>query len=192
MNEQSEQSITVIGAGVIGLCCARTLQRRGYGVTVIDPLDPGMGTSYGNAGILATGSVLPEGKPGLWKRVPGMLLDPLGPLTIRPSYLAKLTPWMLRFIANTTAKRSEEISQALASIVLPGLEHYRALLDDVASDEVPIRQQGCLYLYPSAANLAAARDDIETRRQRGVALEMLSPDEVRQLVPAIGPDMAGG
>jgi D-amino-acid dehydrogenase len=192
MNDQPQPSVTFIGAGVIGLCCARTLQRRGYSVTVIDPLDPGMGTSYGNAGILATGSVLPEGKPGLWKRVPGMLLDPLGPLTIRPSYLPKLTPWMLRFIANTTAKRSEEISQALATIVLPGLDHYRALLDDVPDEDIPIRQQGCLYLYPSAANLAAAQGDIETRRRRGVEIEMLGPDEVRQLVPAIGPDMAGG
>lgn len=189
---QNQRNVTVIGAGIVGLCCARTLQRRGCSVTVIDQGEPGMGTSFGNAGILATGSVLPEGKPGLWKRVPGMLLDPLGPLTIRPGYLPQLTPWMLRFIASTTPRRVEEISQALASIVLPGLEIYRNLLDDVPEGEVPIRQQGCLYLYPDAAALAAAEADNATRRRRGVAMETLGPDEVRQLVPAIGPAMAGG
>ncbi|NQV58377.1 MAG: FAD-binding oxidoreductase, partial [Alphaproteobacteria bacterium] len=186
------RNVTVIGAGIVGLCCARALQRRGCSVTVIDRDEPGRGTSFGNAGIFATGSVLPEGKPGLWKRVPGMLLDPMGPLTIRPSYLPRLTPWMLRFIANTTSRRVEKISQALSTIVQPGLRHYAELLDDVPADQVPIRRQGCLYLYPNAADAAAAKADNVTRQRRGVALEMLGPDEVRQLVPAIGPDMAGG
>ncbi len=189
---QNRRNVTVIGAGIVGLCCARTLQRRGCSVSVIDQGEPGQGTSYGNAGIFASGSVLPEGKPGLWKRVPGMLLDPLGPLTIRLGYLPQLTPWMLRFIANTTPRRVEEISQALSTIVLPGLRHYRELLDDIPSDQVPIRQQGCLYLYPNASDAAAAKNDNATRRRRGVALEILGPDEVRQLVPSIGPDVAGG
>ncbi|MDP6833037.1 MAG: FAD-binding oxidoreductase [Alphaproteobacteria bacterium] len=192
MTEQQQRDVTVIGAGVVGLCCARTLQRRGCTVTVIDHVDPGMGTSYGNAGIFSTSAVMPEGKPGVWKKVPGWLMDPLGPLTIRPGYLPKLTPWLLRFIANTTPRRVEEISLALSSITMPGLEHYTALLDDVPSDQVPIRRQGCLYLYPNPADVAAAAPDNEVRRRRGVNLEMLGPDEIRQLLPAIGPEMAGG
>ncbi|MDP6874798.1 MAG: FAD-binding oxidoreductase [Alphaproteobacteria bacterium] len=192
MTEQQQRDVTVIGAGVVGLCCARTLQRRGCTVTVIDHVDPGMGTSYGNAGIFSTSAVMPEGKPGVWKKVPGWLMDPLGPLTIRPGYLPKLTPWLLRFIANTTPRRVEEISLALSSITMPGLEHYTALLDDMPSDQVPIRRQGCLYLYPNPADVAAAAPDNEVRRRRGVNLEMLGPDEIRQLLPAIGPEMAGG
>jgi len=135
---------------------------------------------------------MPEGKPGVWKKVPGWLMDPLGPLTIRPGYLPRLTPWLLRFIANTTPRRVEEISLALSSITMPGLEHYTALLDDVPSDQVPIRRQGCLYLYPNREDVAAAAPDNEARRRRGVNLEMLGPDEIRQLLPAIGPEIAGG
>ena len=190
--DKTQRDVTVIGAGIVGLCCARTLQRRGCTVTVIDRVDPGMGTSYGNAGIFSTSAVMPEGKPGVWKKVPGWLLDPLGPLTIRPSYLPQLAPWLLRFIANSRPRRVEEISRALSSITLPGLEHYSALLDDVPGDQLSIRRQGCLYLYPNPADVAAAAADNEIRRRRGVALEMLGPDEIRQLLPAIGPDMAGG
>ena len=189
---RDRRKVTVVGAGIVGLCCARTLQRRGCSVTVIDQGEPGRGTSYGNAGIISAGSVLPEGKPGLWKRVPGMLLDPLGPLTIRPGYLAQLTPWMLRFMANTTPRRVEQISQALATIVLPGLQHYNELLDDVPRDQVPIRQQGCLYVYPTARDVVAAAADNAARQRLGVALEILGPDEIRQLVPGISPDVAGG
>jgi D-amino-acid dehydrogenase len=94
--------VTVICLRIVGLCCARTLQRRGRTVTVIDPDEPGSGTSFGNAGLLSTGSVLPEGHPGFWKRLPKLLLDPTGPLTIRPRYLPKMLPWLLRFMASTT------------------------------------------------------------------------------------------
>ncbi len=190
MSEQ--RTVTIIGAGIIGLCCARALQRRGRTVTVIDPNEPGRGTSYGNAGILAAGSVLPEGHPGLWKRLPGLLLDRTGPLTIRPGYLPQMLPWLLRFMASTTPGRVEEISKALAAIVMPGVQHYLDLLDDVAADQVPIRRQGCLYLYPNEADVKAAEPANDARRRRGVEIEILGPDEVRQLIPAIGPDMAGG
>ncbi len=190
MNDQ--RTVTIIGAGIVGLCCARTLQRRGRSVTVIDHGEPGRGTSYGNAGILSAGSVLPEGHPGLWKRLPGLLLDRTGPLTFRPGYLPQMLPWLLRFMANTTPGRVEEISKALASIVLPGVQHYVDLLDDVPADQVPIRRQGCLYLYPRPRDVAAAEPDNAARKRRGVAVEILGPDEVRQLIPAIGPDMAGG
>ena len=59
-------------------------------MTVIDPDEPGSGTSFGNAGLLSTGSVLPEGHPGLWKRLTKLLLDQTGPLTHRPGYLHKM------------------------------------------------------------------------------------------------------
>ncbi|MBT4486296.1 MAG: FAD-binding oxidoreductase [Rhodospirillaceae bacterium] len=187
-----QRTVTVIGAGIVGLCCARALQRRGRRVTVIDSGEPGRGTSYGNAGILSAGSVLPEGHPGLWKRLPGLLLDRQGPLTIRPGYLPQMLPWLLRFMANTTPGRAEAISKALATIVLPSVEHYMALLDDVPGDQVPIRRQGCLYLYPRPQDVKAAEPDNAARKRRGVAVEILGPDEVRQLIPALGPDMAGG
>ena len=184
--------VTIIGAGIVGLCCARTLQRRGRSVTVIDPDGPGSGTSFGNAGLLSTGSVLPEGHPGLWKRLPKLLLDPTGPLAIRPSYFPQMLPWLLRFFASTAPNRVEEISKALASIILPSVQHYLDLLDDLPREKIPIRQQGCLYLYPTERDVLAAAPANEARIRRGVDVEILGSNEVRQLVPAIEPDIAGG
>jgi len=186
------RSVTIIGAGIVGLCCARTLQRRGRSVTVIDPDGPGSGTSFGNAGLLSTGSVLPEGHPGLWKRLPKLLLDPTGPLAIRPSYFPQMLPWLLRFFASTAPNRVEEISKALASIILPSVQHYLDLLDDLPREKIPIRQQGCLYLYPTERDVLAAAPANEARIRRGVDVEILGSNEVRQLVPAIEPDIAGG
>ena len=124
------EAVTVVGAGIVGLACARALQRDGRAVTVIDPGEPGGGASYGNAGILSAGSVLPEATPGLLRRVPGMLLDPLAPLAIRPAYLPRLMPFLLRMLRNATPARVEALSAALATLVLNGMESWRALLDD--------------------------------------------------------------
>ena len=76
-------SVTVIGAGIVGVSCALNLIRQGHAVTVVDRLPPGEGCSKGNAGMFSSDSYVPLSMPGdLW-RVPGWLLDPLGPLAIR-------------------------------------------------------------------------------------------------------------
>lgn len=78
--------IVVIGTGIVGACTAAWLQRDGHAVTFVDPLDAGEACSFGNAGSLSPSACLPVGMPGMWKKVPRWLLDPLGPLTVRWAY----------------------------------------------------------------------------------------------------------
>ena len=75
MSESTDTSVTVIGAGIVGICCACYLQRSGYQVTLIDREEPGMQTSFGNAGGISPGSVAPIGMPGMWQQIPGWLVD---------------------------------------------------------------------------------------------------------------------
>ena len=83
----SNGRVVVIGAGIVGTCCALFLQREGFRVTLMDHDEPGSGCSAGNAGLIHSGSVLPLATPGILRRVPGMLTDPEGPLLIRWRYL---------------------------------------------------------------------------------------------------------
>jgi D-amino-acid dehydrogenase len=187
-----KKHVTIIGAGIVGLACARALQRDGRTVTIIDPDEPGSGTSSGNAGILSMGSVLPEAMPGIMRKVPGMLLDPLGPLTIRWSYLPQLLPFLLRMLRNATPERAERTAAALATLVHRSIPSYRSLLDDGDIFDRLVRCRGCLYLYPTEANMAAAGVENDMRRRHGIRLETLDTDGVRQLVPALSASVAGG
>ena len=94
--------VIVIGAGIAGAVSAVELLRDGHQVTIIEPGPAGgeQSASYGNGGWLSPSSVLPISSPGLWKKVPGYLSDPLGPLTIRWSYLLKALPWLTRMLAS--------------------------------------------------------------------------------------------
>src|SRR5258707_13051592 len=93
----SDQTVIVIGAGIVGTATARALQRAGHGVTLLDSAEPGRSTSYGNAGFIAIDHVLPLARPSPLKRVPKMLMDRNGPLTVHPPSLPWLLPWMARF-----------------------------------------------------------------------------------------------
>jgi len=90
--------IIVVGAGIIGVATARALQRAGHGVILLDSDEPGKATSYGNAGFIAIDHVLPLARPATLKRIPRMLMDRNGPLTIHPPSLLSLLPWMVQFL----------------------------------------------------------------------------------------------
>ena len=77
--------LAIIGHGIVGCATAAWLQREGHRVTFIDPLGAGEATSFGNAG--SPSACLPVGMPGMWKKVPKWLLDPLWPLGPLPGLL---------------------------------------------------------------------------------------------------------
>ncbi|WP_237173490.1 FAD-dependent oxidoreductase [Paracandidimonas lactea] len=96
------EQVTIIGAGVVGMCTAVALRQRGVPVRVIDEREPGTGTSFGNAGLVSIDSCVPIALPGMLKNVPKWLSDAQGPLTVRPGYLPNAAPWLLKWIGSTS------------------------------------------------------------------------------------------
>ena len=182
---------TVIGAGIVGVCCACALLRDGHRVTLIDRDEPGRGCSWGNGGIVQVGASVPVATPGVLRQIPRMLLDPNGPLVIRWPYLPRLTPYLLRFIAAARPERVERNSVAIAALLDGATEAFREMLAAAGALDA-IAGTGELYVYQSKTAYRAARTAHDMRRQRGVHVEDLSADEVRQLVPAITPSVRQG
>src|SRR5258706_8931310 len=93
----SDLPVIVIGAGIVGTATARALQRAGQAAALVDSGEPGKAPSYGNAGFIAIDHVLPLARPSTLKRLPQMLMDRTGPLTVHPPSIPYLLPWMARF-----------------------------------------------------------------------------------------------
>jgi D-amino-acid dehydrogenase len=166
--------------------CALYLQRDGHAVTVIDREGPGAGASRSSAGLISSASCVPIGTPGVLRRVPAMLRDPLAPLTIRWRYLPRLAPWLLRFVRASAPARVEAIADALASLVRVAIESYRPLLAS-AGAEALVRDDGVLYTYATDASFAAAQAGLDLRIRRGMTMEILTGDAVRELEPDLAP-----
>src|SRR5262249_56151597 len=88
--------VVVVGAGVVGLSTALYLRRSGRDVVVIDPLPPPGGASFGNAGMISPDTSVPIALPGMLRKMPSWLIDPLGPLSLRPSSFPMPPPCLLK------------------------------------------------------------------------------------------------
>jgi D-amino-acid dehydrogenase len=181
-----DRRVTVIGAGVVGMACASYLQRDGREVVVVDPVPPGESCSFGNAGGMSPGAVVPLSMPGLLPQIPKWLLDPMGPLSVRPAYLPRLVPWLARFLRAGSAERVEDISMALRALHGQTFECYDPLVKS-AQIEGLIRRVGQLYVYRSEAAFHKDAPAWALRRARGVWFEELDADRIRQLEPTLAP-----
>lgn len=176
----------VIGAGIVGVSTALFLQRDGHKVTIIDERDPGEGTSKGNASIIAVESCVPMATPGVARDVPGYLTDPMGPLAIRWSYLPKIAPWLIRFIAASKPERVEEISIALRNLTFRSMAAHKTLLKEAGEPEI-IRETGWLAIFETEKKFQSYQWELELQRRRGVKFDILPAEEVRQLEPSLQP-----
>ena len=177
--------VAVLGGGIIGACAALAAQRAGWRVTLIEPGPPGgeQAASYGNGCWLSPSSVVPPAVPGLWRKLPNFLADPLGPLAIRWRYLPRAAPWLLRYLlSGWTEARVLRTGHALRALVVdaPGLH---AALAEEAGVGYLIERRGLLYIYPSRVDFQAEALAWRVRRETGVRWLEIDADELRQREP---------
>jgi len=180
----AQRQVAVVGAGIIGICCALYLQREGYKVRLFDPEGPAEGASKGNAGLIAQGSCVPNAQPGILWQVPHLVLDPLGPLTIRWSYLPQLLPWLLRFAAAARPARVEQLSQALYALYADPLGHFAPLIESAGAGQY-IRRDGRIEVYASEKAFQKAQGKLALLQRRGVRVEVLEGDKAQEVEPEL-------
>lgn len=158
----------VVGAGITGVSSAIWLQRSGCEVTLIDriePGDPGQ-TSFGNAGLLARCAVIPVATPGLLRKIPKMLFDPMQPLFLRWRYLPKLLPWVIPFLKNGEDAKMRAIAASINDLTFDTVEQHRALAQGTAAAQY-LREGPYTYIYPDKAGFDADESFHQLRSRLG-------------------------
>jgi D-amino-acid dehydrogenase len=178
------KNILVIGAGIVGCSAALWLQRDGHQVTIVDKKGPGEGASFGNASVIATESCIPVATPGILWDVPKYLSDPLGPLAIRWSYLPKLAPWLWRFVRSSGEATVEQISIALSTLLTQAVAAHKDLAAAAGVRDI-VQDTGWLGIYEKEESFQGSQWDLELQRRRGVKIEILPGEEVRQFEPSL-------
>ena len=190
MNE--EGPVIVIGAGSVGTATARALQREGHAVTLIDSGEPGRATSYGNAGFIAIDHVLPLARPSTLKRVPQMLMDRNGPLTVHPPSIPALLPWMARFAR--AAYSQAEVRKGVDSfgpLMAEANIAWKAEIQASGLGEL-FRTQGALYVYESEAAFASGEEERSLQKAKGTVFEIVDGKRARELAPGLSDRIVRG
>lgn len=189
--KQSARQAVVVGAGIIGINVALALRQRGFAVTVVDERGPGLGTSFGNAGCIATAEITPISMPGLIWHVPRMLMDPLGPLAIRWSYLPQLMLWLWRFWRAGMPARVRSITASLGSLVGRAWTDWDAVITAAGIEDLIVRR-GALFVYATDEGFRAGDEEWSLRRSHGVRAEEIHAAAIHELEPALSPRFRRG
>jgi D-amino-acid dehydrogenase len=177
---------TIIGAGIVGTSTAAYLQRQGFTVTVIDRVPPGEGCSFGNAGGLAFAEIMPTIQPGIYKKLPGWLMDPLGPLTIRWSYLPRALPWFMAAARNTLPGRFAEITKHRAFLGLRVVSDFEDLLKAAGRHDLMVYRE-TLRVFDSQGQFDGEARERDIKKAHGFPVETYSGDEAREMEPDLSP-----
>ena len=174
----------VIGAGIIGTAIAHELQKRGRQVVLVDRDAPGKGASFGNMASIAVTEFMPASRPSVWRQIPGWMLDPEGPVRVRPSYMPRLVPWFLRFIAASRPAKLRALEAEGAALCARALDDTLALLRETGLED-QISEEGCLSLYTDEAEFKADREHIEILERFGFAHEVIGRQAIKALEPEL-------
>lgn len=181
-----QTDVVVIGAGIVGIAAACHLVADGRSVLVLDRDEPAMGASFGNAGAFAFSDVMPLASPGIMRKAPRWLLDPLGPLAIPPAYLPQITPWLLRFWRASRPDRVRHSFVAQAALMRLAREAMDSLVER-AGVAAMVRADGALELYESEAEWRDSLPGWEARAKEGIVFEHRRGEAIAELQPGLAP-----
>ncbi|OCW59428.1 NAD(P)/FAD-dependent oxidoreductase [Hoeflea olei] len=185
------ERILVIGAGIVGIATAAQLAERGHDVTVLDRTGIAEETSKGNAAALAFSDIMPLASPKILLRAPKWLIDPLGPLSIHPSYLPRLAPWLWQFWKASQPGRLEASIRTQTALMRLAESEMMALVDRAGISSM-VRHDGSLELYESEAEFRATTKGWDARAKAGIGFEHVRGARLAELQPGLAPRFVAG
>jgi D-amino-acid dehydrogenase len=181
------EKVTIIGAGIVGICTSLSLLEKGFEVELIDRSHPAEGASHGNAGVISPWSCIPQSMPGVWKSVPKWLLDPEGPVSIHWRHFPTFIPWALRFIRAGAAERLPGIADAMNALNRPNVDLYRQHLRGTGGESL-VRDSMYVHVFKNAELAKLSGLAWRMRAERNVPMRVVGADELQEIEPALSPD----
>jgi D-amino-acid dehydrogenase len=184
-NKGKQTDVVVLGAGIVGVSVGVAARQRGLSVVLVDRREPGRETSYGNAGVLSSGSILPLNKPSLWSALPTYLTNRHAALRWDPAWVVRNFDWVARFLANATASQTRPRATALHGLIGASLKLHREWI--VKADAAQrMRETGWLKVWRSEA-LEAAKQEQAFLAEYGIDSRLLDRQAISALEPNIVP-----
>ncbi|MFC6788322.1 NAD(P)/FAD-dependent oxidoreductase [Methylobacterium komagatae] len=176
--------IAVIGGGMVGLASALALRERGLDVVLCDPSEARARTSYGNAGVVSRGSILPMASPALWGKLPSYLRNADSALRLDYAHLPRIVPYLAHFMAQARESRWREAAAALIPLTTAAYAAHERLAAKAGTTD-RLARTGWIKAYRTDAAFAGAALERDILERHGVAFTILDGDDLREREPAL-------
>jgi D-amino-acid dehydrogenase len=118
----------VLGAGIVGVSVALHLQARGVRVTLVDRRAPGEETSYGNAGLIESSSVVPYGFPRDWRTLLRLARNDSTMLRYDVRSLPAYARWLAAFWRESAPHRLAGAARDMLPLISRSVVEHEALI----------------------------------------------------------------
>lgn len=183
--------VVVAGAGIVGVCVALHLQKRGRAVCLVDRGEPGAGTSYGNAGLIERQAVVPYAFPREVRRLLGYALNRSVDVHYHPAALPRLARFLIGYWRHSSPRRLAVIARAYESLVARSVEEHDSLISEAAAGPL-IRREGWLKVFRTERELELqGRQAERLQREHGVEHRSLDRAALAREEPSLVPTLVG-
>jgi D-amino-acid dehydrogenase len=172
----------VLGAGIVGVCCALHLQAAGQSVILLDRDEPGRGTSHGNAGLIERSSMVPYAFPRQWSRLLRYGLNQQSSMRFSPMFLPRLAPWLLQYWRQSSPANLAEAARAMRPLIERCVEEHDVLVEASGMSGL-IRAKGWIEFYRDRDELDVAVADARTYDQYRLRYDILDAAQLREREP---------
>ena len=182
--------ILIIGGGIIGLCAAHYVAKRGHRVTIIERNSSERdGCSYGNAGMVVPSHIVPLAAPGVVALALKWMWNPGSPLYIRPRLDWELLSWGWKFLRASTRAHVRRAAPLIRNLSFAS----RACFEELAESlDFGLVKKGLLMLCKTQHALDDEAKAAAFANELGVPAEVLDAKAVAALEPGVCMDVAGG
>jgi D-amino-acid dehydrogenase len=177
--------VIVLGAGIVGVSAGYAARQQGLSVLLVDRREPGSETSYGNAGILSSGSISPLNNPSLWSALPKYLTNRHAALRWNIGWSLRNTDWVIQFLAHAIPSRTKPRATALHGLIGASLKLHRDWIVKAGAAN-RIRETGWLKAWRGDAIEAAKREQA-LLTEFGIESQLLDRQAISALEPGIMP-----
>lgn len=185
-----DKHVIIVGAGVIGLCSAYYLNKKGFRVTILDNTDGTDNCSYGNAGFFSPSHLIPLASPGIINQGLRWMMRSDSPFYIKPKLDRDFMSWGLKFHRAATKSKVDTAAPILNELLMNSRQLIEEMLA-VESIDAGLSNKGLMIYCKTQHALDEEVKVGELAQKYGQDIEVLSSDQAKEINPGLELDVKG-
>lgn len=180
---QPPSRVLVVGAGIVGLSCAWSLQEHGVDVQVVERCQVGAGASWGNAGWVSPAHATPLPEPGILRYGVRAVLDPRSPVSLPLRGDARRLRFLAGLVRHCTQASWSQAMSAYRALNEAAIEAYDA--QRAGGVTAPCEPADVIAAFARAEEAHGLLHEIQGVVGSGlpVDIDVLTGEQVRDLEP---------
>ena len=183
--------VVVLGAGIVGICVALHLQKRGKSVLLVDRRGPAEETSFGNAGLIQREGVYPYGFPHDFGALVRYAFNRTIDAYYHPSALPRLAPFLAQYWKHSRPARHADVARRYSKLIEHCVREHQALAAEADASGF-LRASGWMKVFRTARERDLRFAEAERWRQEfGIAYRTIDAAALQEMEPYLAPVLVG-